>query len=521
MIDDTLLHPEVISVEQSPKGSKKLVRYAGFTFTTFVIAGLTLVHAINVFHNPAPTDEEGTYVSQAWALLHLDKLAPYTYWYDHPPFGWMTIAFLRLITRPFGLSGPDAVATDRELFVGLFVIALIGIVGVCRRLDFSWVSITFTLVVFGLSPLAVNLQRLVELDNVAVVYMIFSIYFALDPARRLRSAIFSAAFLGFAVLSVETILLFAPVILFILWRRWPSETRSVSVSMFLTVATSIGLLYVIYAISKNELLPSPPAAPNPHVSLLGTAFWQLFQRPPSGHIYTPGTIANQLLDLWIRYDPIILVLIPAGALLGWFSRKIWPFAFALVVGSLMLLRNGYIPITYPVELFPFVALTIGGLADLIIKAARRVHLAVYGMVAVIVVAGTVTLSGWWLQQDKKILLPSVDQAQLAAEHWVAAHANRSLPIMVDDSMWVDVVHDGWQPNKVVWFYKINTDSAIEKRYPGGWRDMGYVVVTPVMRAEITLIPFLPTMEANSTIVASFGLGGGIVDVYRVHGTAGY
>lgn len=130
------------------------------------------------------------------------------------------------------------------------------------------------------------------------------------------------------------------------------------------------------------------------------------------------------------------------------------------------------------------------------------------------------LGGWWFHQDQKLVFPSVDQPQLAAEHWVTAHLNRSLPIMVDDSMWVDFVHAGWQPNKVVWFYKINTDTQVEARYPLGWRQIGYVVVTPTMRAEVKLIPFLPKMEAQSKLLASFGLGGGAVDVYQVNGVVG-
>src|SRR5579862_2731608 len=37
-------------------------------------------------------DDEGTYVAQAWAILYEHTLTHYSYWYDHPPGGWIQIA---------------------------------------------------------------------------------------------------------------------------------------------------------------------------------------------------------------------------------------------------------------------------------------------------------------------------------------------------------------------------------------------------------------------------------------------
>ena len=41
---------------------------------------------------PTLVDDEGTYTAQAWAIEHWHTLAHYTYWYDHPPIGWLVIA---------------------------------------------------------------------------------------------------------------------------------------------------------------------------------------------------------------------------------------------------------------------------------------------------------------------------------------------------------------------------------------------------------------------------------------------
>src|SRR5262249_54139544 len=39
-----------------------------------------LAQGINMFHYPYYEDDEGTYISQAWAVVHLGRLAYYTYW---------------------------------------------------------------------------------------------------------------------------------------------------------------------------------------------------------------------------------------------------------------------------------------------------------------------------------------------------------------------------------------------------------------------------------------------------------
>ena len=65
-----------------------------FALATLATAG----HAVGFTRSPMFFDDEGTYASQAWSVTHLRALAPYTYWYDHPPLGWLVLAAL----EPFG-----------------------------------------------------------------------------------------------------------------------------------------------------------------------------------------------------------------------------------------------------------------------------------------------------------------------------------------------------------------------------------------------------------------------------------
>ena len=69
-------------------------RWTGAVLLAVLLLATGLLHGWNMYQSPGTTvtDDEGTYVAQAWALLHLGQLADYTYWYDHPPVGWMLLA---------------------------------------------------------------------------------------------------------------------------------------------------------------------------------------------------------------------------------------------------------------------------------------------------------------------------------------------------------------------------------------------------------------------------------------------
>ena len=58
------------------------------------------VRLINLMGSPARLDDEGTYMAQAYAVAKWGELAHYTYWYDHPPAGWLQLALWTVISLP-------------------------------------------------------------------------------------------------------------------------------------------------------------------------------------------------------------------------------------------------------------------------------------------------------------------------------------------------------------------------------------------------------------------------------------
>ena len=106
-----------------------------------------------------------------------------------------------------------------------------------------------------------------------------------------------------------------------------------------------------------------------------------------------------------------------------------------------------------------------------------------------------------------------------AERYVERHVPRDATVLVDSNVWIDLVDDGFPPRRVVWFWELNTDPDVERRYPRGWRQMDYVVATNTLRANIlahaaSVRPVVAAI-AHSTARASFGTGTNLVTVYRV------
>jgi hypothetical protein len=115
---------------------------------------------------------------------------------------------------------------------------------------------------------------------------------------------------------------------------------------------------------------------------------------------------------------------------------------------------------------------------------------------------------------------------VAAERWIAKNVNRRARLLVDDSLYVDLVEAGFaQRYGVVWFYKLdfttNLDPSVVRHLPDGWRAFDYVVSTRVIRSALQQAPRslqqVRLALTHSRTVASFGSGGERVEVRRLEG----
>ena len=498
-----------------------------------LLGAIGIVQAVNSGGAPQRIDDEGTYTAQAYAVDRLGALAHYTYWYDHPPLGWMQIAAYAWVTRAFDRYDTSVLA-GREAMLAATLASAALLWVLARRLGFSRTAAAAAVGLFGLSPLAVQFHRTVYLDNIAVPWVLAAMVLALSPRRRLTAFAGSGACFGIAVLSKETILLLAPVLGWMLWRAADRSTRRYGLTVAASLFVLLGTGYVLFALVKGELLAGAG-----HVSLVDGLRFQLAGRGGSGSVLSDGTLGRRTVDIWLQLDTAFAVAALVAAPAALLVRRLRPIAAGLVGLVLLIFRPGYLPVPYVLALLPLGALLVTGVLEEgwrlrpagprrggvegapPVPAAgwRRRPLAVPVLVTTAVLVG-VAAPGWG-GQLRGLLRADLDAPGRQAQDWIVANVPKDSRLVVDDALWVDLVRAGFPRDEVVWYYKVDTDPAVEALSPNGWRDYDYVVSTASVRASPDAFPQVSAALQNSTPVAAFGAGDTLVEVRRVRpeGTA--
>lgn len=472
-----------------------------------------VVNFVNMGGSPQRIDDEGTYTAQAWAVTHLGELAHYTYWYDHPPLGWLQIAGYTQLTGAFA-RWDIAVLAGREAVLVASLISVVLLWLLVRRLGMSRGAAAAAGLIFALSPLALQFHRTVYLDNIAVPWLLLAFFLATNRRGQLAAFAGSAASFGIAVLSKETFLLALPILIWVMVRSSHRDTRRYTLSVAASILVLIGGSYLLLAAVKGELLSGAG-----RVSLMDGVTFQLGSREGSGSLLDPDSLINRTLGMWWQLDPVFIVLGLLAAVAALFLRRLRPYAVLVLAMALFMFRpGGYLPVPYVIMLLPFGALLIAGVVDASIarlrrKGASRRALAV-GTVA-IAAAGAVVAVPLWAIQLRGFLLADLDRPLRSAQEWLADNASTDQRLIVDDAMWVDLVEADWDRDNVIWYYKLDTDPAVQAQSPNGWRDADYVITTDSMRTFPGAFPQVQQAIDNSVIVAAFGEGTQAVEVRRV------
>ncbi len=477
-----------------------------------LVAGV-LARLLGIGNYPFPNDDEGTYLAQAWAVQH-GELAHYTYWYDHPPVGWMQLASMSWLPN-WLLPDLPTFVQGRIAMLPVAAASMVLVFVIGRRLGLARPTAAAAMLLYALSPLAVVLHRQIYLDNFAVLWVLVSFAFALSPRRHLWHHAAAGMAFAMAVLSKETIAVLLPVLLVTLWQGSHPSTRKFSYAGFGSGFVLTGLFYPLYALLKGELFPGAG-----HVSLLGTLKFQLGGREGSGSAFADGTDAHQLFTDWLARDPYLLIGGAAAAVCAFAVRRLRPAAFAVLVLALVALRpGGYLPQMYIVQVLPFLALTVAGLAQaLVTRLPGRPLVRTAGALAAVALAA-VFVAPHWYEQDRVAMRADDNGVYEDAARWLRETPvgdRDQVRIVTDGVLWLDAVDAGYRPGTgVIWHYKLDQDPAVTKTLPHGWKDIDYVVSTAALRGEREHLPTLRDLFAHGTPVATFGEGGGRIDILRI------
>ena len=549
--------PIFVPVEAPVRSSTEAVttwvaaRWTAIASCTIVVSVIGYVQAVNLASWPTlANDDEGTYMARAWAVqtgrgAH-HSLANYTYWYDHAPLGWIQLVPWTWLTDAYRAGGEADIA-GRRIMVGYALVSTLLVYIIARRLGCSKPVSLAAMALFGLSPVSVDYLHQIFLDCIGLPWILAAFALALSPKRHLWAFAASGACFAVAVLSKETYLLWAPALVYQVWQRADRRTRAMCLVAFSSVAAALLAVYPLYALLKGELFPG-----RGHVSLIGAIEWQLASRSSSGSAFSAASDAHAKVLGWYHDDRWlvgggILALIPAAA-----TRRLRPVAAGVLVPALYVMHGGYLPAMYVIGVLAFEALIIACSAQTLwrldplgrIATALR-QSAVTGRVLGLRMRSHVRLSlaiSWgrlaWRALLLAVLVPlsaevvpawgtadsattyDVNTALFQSEQWVEQHVPKTDPVLVDANVWIDLVDDGAAPSKVVWFWELSADPDVGRRYPEGWRQMDYIVVTNTIRvnllSEYSSVAPVAQAAAHSTLVVRFGTGTNFVEIRRIH-----
>lgn len=488
-------------------GTRVGAHRSGLAYLLGPLVASALLTAWNIYNYPfkATNDDEGTYAAQAWAVETWQELAHYTYWYDHPPLGWIQIAGWTWATD--GFDRVDAVAAGREFMVVMKVAAIALLFVLMRRLAFRRPTAAVAAALYGMSPLAIQYGRMVFLDNITIPWVLASFVLALSPRQRLSAAVGSGLCFAIAVLSKETIVIWLPFLLWVLWRNSDRRTRTFWIGFFASAFTCAAAVYPVYALVKDEFLPGPG-----HVDLWSALVWQAFGRDAVGSVFTEGTTTQGWVRGWFGLDAWLLIgglASAVGAIL--LSRRLRPFAVLLALHVLLVVRGGYVPYALVIPVLPLCAMLCAGLGEeLVIRVStlrRSLQRALYPAMAVGLAGVLTVMTPAWFGAIRPQLTIDANSASDQALAWLDENVPRDSWLVVNDSHWVDLVEMGYAASRVIWFYKVDSDPEVVASFDGlGWRRIDYLVQSDYDLAALGESSSQPTVGraiAHSEVVATF------------------
>lgn len=484
------------------------------TTNRLVIGGITLLAGLlatwNILGAPGVQDDEGTYTAQAMAVQN-GSLAPYTYWYDHPPLGWVQLAVAGTVSRALGLGGGSEIGAMRYISAANFVVCAILIYVIARRVGVRMPFAVMASLAFVLSPLSLTLGRQVYLDTLATPWLLLAFALAISPPRRLGQHAGAGIAFGVAVLTKLTVALFGPALVVALLDRTGVRGPRFPLVGFLSAGALSLVFFPLMALLRGELLSGPG-----HVSLQDALSYQFISRTGSGWLWEAGSGRETLVYDWLSRDPLILVLgSVAGAicvsskLTRWISVAILTFIFPVM------LSQGYLPAMYVYASLPFMALAIGAAAEIVLRRTsvpvarlsglgRRALGVATGVVVIVVLAvPTYALAG----RFDELMVDDANADWRAAVAWTKQNVAHDQVMLVPYSVWTELESEGaTNPWQLIAMEKADLDSEFLFEHPQGWREIQWMVEGPMVRSNITSLQLTTAESAleHSVVMQTFG-----------------
>lgn len=482
---------------------------------------IALVHLVNINNWPLFFDDEGTYVAEAWAVYTRGDLAHYTYWYDHPPGGWLQLA---AVLAPLNLLGIDAsVLVGRYVMVLYTAVTSALIFKLGRNLGLRIPAALAGMLLWGLCPLVIFEARQVMLDNMATAWLLGAFVCATSSRQYLTRHFLAGACFATAILTKETTVVLAPALLVGLWIHAYKATRWFSVMASVMMTVLLVAIYPLFAVLKSELVSGPG-----HVSLQDAIAFQLMDRTGSGGVWDTSSVAYDTVRSWLFYDQILLVAGLTAGIVCLALRNFRVIGLSLLILAVVALRpGGYLPLMYVIAVLPFAAVAVVGVGQWLFDQMSRVRVNTIQvgriLASVVAIVAVGALGAQWTAKNADALTGRPNDPYYSALHYVVQNVDKGSAILVDDSYWNLLVDAGWSSDGwrgAIWYYKLDLDPvARESDLPNGWKGVDYILVNDAMVKNFDGLSKLPQMTdayKHSHVIEQWGTGQDQVQLRKIN-----
>lgn len=476
-----------------------------------------IFHGINMFGFPYYENDEGVYMSQAWSLLKMGKLSPYTYWYDHAPAGWIFIALWNLLTGGFFTFG-FSINSGRVFMLLIQVACTLLLFLITHKLTKNiWASV-LAAIIFSVTPLGIYFHRRVLLDNLMTFWVMLSLLLALDYKKRLRNIILSAIFFGIAILTKENAIFFIPVFLFIIFTKSHTSHKSFALVTWLAISFIITSFYFIYAHIQGELFPAGSilGGKEEHVSLIKTLIEQ-YSRDGGGIMEREKSSFWNSFDVWTSSDPVIIYVGAIATALNLFigirKRPLLIASFLSLSMWIFLMRGGLVIEFYVIPLLPFLSLNIAVLVWQVINFLKvdyvqnKLSKIIYLIISLIFVF-TSMLYAFKIRGGYNLFTSNQTRPQIEAIDFILSRESPSAFYVIDNYGYIDLHERGKNKNfkNAEWYWKVDRDPAVSVELLNSRSEkIDFIALTPQMEHDITSAGLNLTLGAwhNSKPFARF------------------
>jgi 4-amino-4-deoxy-L-arabinose transferase-like glycosyltransferase len=456
------------------------------------LAGSFAAHAINLFYYPHYELDEGTYLMYAWAVTH-GSITNYPYGYGHPPLAWIMVALWVQLSGGFSTFG-TAINSGRVLVLLLTIVSSLLVYRIARKMGAGISAGLLALAIFSFSPISITFQREVLLDNFATFWFLLSLYLIVASKSRLSYIVSAAIFFGFSLLSKEVMVVYIPVMIYVVWLHTTRFQRTFALVAFIFLVFAAGFSFVLMAALKGELFPYSWHLPwdhHPHLSLMDTFFAQTQRGQSQGSFLISW-------DAWVSGDPFFIFLGIAAPtfnlITGWWDRKrLFLSLFAL--SFWVLLARGGVDFTfYILPLIPIIALnSVFALKTLTGWIARCMH---FELVAVfLMLIALVALMNYDFQRSTEptnLFTQRPSLVQTEALTWIRTQVPRRAMIVINSNLYTDLheqegdgVGDGTTYPHAEVYWNVAFDPELHGTLlQDNWDRIDYIVADPGMLQDI-------------------------------------